>query len=262
MSVQSYLENLASRLVISTDEKSKITKSIATLSTRLDSYFGGELERHFMFGSYTRGTILPRKVDEYSDIDYMVIFKNPNGYKPQTLLNYLRGFAKKYYSTSEIHQDHPTMVLELQHIKFELVPAKKDWLGNLYIPSRLSHFEEWIMTDPNSFNEKLTKANTSNSSKIKPLVRLMKYWNRKNGDYLSSYDLENYIVDRHYWFCYNLKDYVYNTIDNLSYNWNDPQSYKDKVERAKKIINETRGYEAKNMPISAEAEIKKLFPEF
>ena len=70
-----------------------------------------------MFGSYIRGTILPRKADASSDIDIMVMFLNPNGYKPQTFLNRLKNFAEHYYSTSEIYQSNPTVVLELNHMR-------------------------------------------------------------------------------------------------------------------------------------------------
>lgn len=260
MSVQTHLKNLSSDLNLKQDEKDKIKKSIETLSSRLDSYFADQIKDHFKFGSYTRGTILPRKADDQSDVDYMVIFENPNNYKPQTLLNYLKNFVNYYYSTSDIHQSHPTIVLELNHIKFELVPAKKDIWGTIYIPSPSSSYQEWMITDPNAFNEKLTDANVNYSYEIKPLVRLMKYWNRLNGSYLSSYDLENWIVGNLYWNCSNLKDFVYSTFEKLSYNYSDPQGYKNKIDRAKKIISKTKEYETDNMPYSAESEIKKLFP--
>lgn len=262
MSVLSHLSNLSSNLNLKQDEKDKISKSIDTLSARLDNYFGNQLKEHFKFGSHTRGTILPRKADERSDIDYMIIFENPNDYKPQTLLNYLKNFVNYYYRSSDIYQSHPTIVLELNHIKFELVPAKKDTWGNIYIPSPSSSYEEWMTTDPNAFNKKLTDANVKYSYEIKPLVRLLKYWNRLNGSHLSSYDLENWITGNFYWGCSNLEDYVYSTFDNLDYNYSDPQSYKDKVDRAKKIIAKTKEYEKDNMPYTAQSEIEKLFPNF
>ena len=56
MSVNSYLEDLANKLILSSSEKDSITTSINTLKIRLDSYFGSELEEHFTFGSYARVT--------------------------------------------------------------------------------------------------------------------------------------------------------------------------------------------------------------
>ncbi|PFK43196.1 nucleotidyltransferase [Bacillus cereus] len=262
MSIQTYLNNLASDLVLSREEKDKVDTSITNLAYNLNRFFNEEIESHFKFGSYTRGTILPRKADGNSDIDYMVIFNNPYNYKPQTLLNHLRKFVEKYYSRSEVYRSHPTIVLELRHIKFELVPAKKDWLGNIYIPSPASSYEDWMLTDPNAFNEKLTRVNTSNGNRIKPLVRLMKYWNRMNGGHLSSYELENWIVNQSYFFCNNLKECVYHVFEILSYNLSDPNTYKQKVDRAKRIIKDVKYYEDRNMPFSAKQEMMKLFPDF
>lgn len=262
MTVQSHLVSLKDELVLSQAEREDISRSINTISTRINAYFGSNVIEHFKFGSQTRGTILPRIADERSDIDYIVIFKNENNYKPQTLLDQLRRFANYYYSTSSIRQSHPTMVLELNHIKFELVPAIIDSRGNILIPSRLSQFTEWIPTDPNGFNQKLTSSNVANGSRIKPLVRIMKYWNSKNGYHLRSYELEKWITRM---YCYNhnytqLKDYVLATFESLSYNWDAPQSYKNKVDNAKGIISKIRTYEASGMSYAAEEEIKKLLP--
>ncbi|MCQ8762889.1 nucleotidyltransferase, partial [Escherichia coli] len=41
----------------------------------MNGYFAGELVSHFVFGSYSRNTMLPRSYDPSSDVDYMVVFK-------------------------------------------------------------------------------------------------------------------------------------------------------------------------------------------
>lgn len=261
MSVQSYLDDLASKLVIKEEEKTRINASISTLSNRISSYFGSDISDQFKFGSYTRGTILPRKADSHSDIDYMIVFNNPNNYKPQTFLNQLKRFVEKYYQKSEIYQSFPTIALELQHIKFELVPATKDWFGTLRIPSPSNVYEDWITTDPNGFNNQLTQKNQSCNNKIKPMIRLMKYWNGKNGYIYSSYLLEKNITEQYYIFCYSVKDYLFNYISNLSYSWSSPQTAKDKLDRAKQIIKNVNYYENAGRFIEAEAEIKKLLPD-
>jgi predicted nucleotidyltransferase len=265
MSVNGYLSTLSSNLVLSSNENTSIRTSINTLSSRLNSYFNnGELHKHFQFGSSTRGTILPRRADSQSDIDYMVVFKNPNNYKPETLLNYLKNFMKTYYSRSEIYKDSPTMVLELNHIKFELVPAIQDMWGNLSIPSRTNFLSDWMSTDPTGFNQKLVSANTNSNSKIKPAIRLLKYWNtNKLNYYYSSFLLEKYVVDNFSYLTRNsVKEYVFDCITSLNYNYTDSQTFKDKLDRAKQIINNTREYERQGYSVSAELEIKKLFPEF
>lgn len=262
MSVLSYLESTASNLVLSSSEKSSITTSLNTIKSRIDSHFGSDVTDHFQFGSYSRETILPRKYDEQSDVDYMVIFKNPDNYKPQTLLNWLKHFAEKYYSRSEIYQSHPTVVLELSHIKFELVPAKKDSWGIIYIPSPASSYSDWMVTDPTGFNTSLTNANVNNSYRIKPLIRLMKYWNvKKVSRGYSSFLLEKWVVDNSYYGCSNLKEYFFKCIDDLSYNYNSPQYLKDAINHAKTVVKNVRQYEKDGYSTSAENEIKKIIPE-
>lgn len=227
-------------------------------------YFNnGELHKHFQFGSSTRGTILPRKVDSGSDIDYMVVFKNTYNYKPDTLLGHLRKFMEKHYSTSEVYRDSPTMVLELNHIKFELVPAIQDYSGNLSIPSTNNQLTEWMITDPTGFNKSLANANALNNSKLKPVIRLMKYWNRgKLKGYYSSYGLEKWIVDKYLYFPKNsIRDYVYEIIESISSDWNDSETFKNNLQSSKDIIKKCKDYESSNMPYYALIEIKKLFPE-
>ncbi|HDR7772844.1 TPA: nucleotidyltransferase [Bacillus paranthracis] len=261
MSVNSYLTMLSSDLVLSPVEDVHITTSISALSRRLDLYFNnGELHKHFQFGSSTRGTILPRRVDSNSDVDYMVVFKNPKGYTPETLLKYLKDFMYCYYNRSEIYKDSPTMVLELNHIKFELVPAIQDEYGNFFIPSNINYLSRWMPTDPLGFNAKLTRVNVYNNSKIKPLVRLMKYLNRsKFNGYLSSFELENLLIQK---FDYNsrssLTEYLYTSIEGLTPSYDDSQTYKEQLERVKTKIKDVQWHEANGYPYMAEAKIQEL----
>jgi Second Messenger Oligonucleotide or Dinucleotide Synthetase domain len=256
MTVNSYLTSRASSAVLSTAEQTSISTSISTLQTRLNSYFGTDLTTHFRFGSSTRGTILPRKMDADSDIDYMIVFKE-GGFTPQTYLNRLRKFVDTYYSTSEVKQSSPTITLELNHIKFDLVPALSNVWGGYQIPKGT---DSWQVTNPNDFNASLTAKNTSNHSLIKPTIRLMKYWNAVNGYVFDSFSLEKWVVDQSYWLISTQRDYLFSSFDKLSVP-TDTQWRKERVERAKKIVADTRSLEAGGYPYSAESEVKKLIPE-
>jgi hypothetical protein len=257
MSVLSYLQKRASDAVLSGNETSSISTSISTLQARLNSYFGAGLTEHFRFGSQTRGTILPRKMDEHSDIDYMIVFSE-GGYKPQTYLDRLRRFVDTYYSSSSVKQSSPTIVLELNHIKFDLVPALKGyWSGAYQIPNGSA---SWRDTNPNDFNATLTSKNNAESYLIKPTIRLAKLWNAKNSYVFDSYSFEKWIVDQIYFGVSNQRDYLFRIFDNLSLP-TDTQWNKDRVQRAKDIIKQVRTYEQGNKPITAESEVKKLIPE-
>ena len=255
MSVNSYLQSLGSSLVLNSSEKLSITKSIDTIKSRLTSYFGDEVIDKIVFGSYTRETILPRKVDEKSDIDLMVVFKNPYNYKPQTFLNRLKSFAETKYSRSEIYQSSPTIVLELNHIKFELVPAYISY-GMYCIPKNSS---EWMYTNPNSFNENLIRCNKNNLYKIKPVIRLLKYWNIENNlRQLSSFELESKIADKMIYSYISCTSYT----DYLKYALNELRTYYNyqRIDKAIERINEALYYEKNNCPYTALNKIKEIFP--
>jgi len=261
MSVLNHLSNTSSSLVLSSLEKSSIDTSISTLRTRLNDWFGSDIKEQIKFGSSTRGTILPRKADVRSDIDYMIVFDNEGNYKPQTFITRLKKFAEAKYSTSEIHQSHPTVVLMLNHIKFDLVPAyKSGWIDSTLIPAPDTDFTDWISTDPNGFNKELSDKNNTHNSLIKPMVRLVKYWNAINNYVYYSFELEKSLIGISYWTCSNLKDYFFEAVKYLP-TWSLPQYKLDKVQRAQDIVVKTQEYLDDNRPYGAEAEIKKLIPE-
>ena len=256
MSVNGYLQNLGSSLVLSTSEKSSISTSVDTLKTRLSYYFGFDIKEKKLYGSYVRETILPRKADENSDVDVMIVFDNPNSYKPQTFLNKLKNFAEQYYSNSEIYQSSPTIVLELNHIKFELTPAYKN-CGSYYIPLNSS---SWMYTDPDGFYSKLNDCNKKNSFKIKPVIRLLKHWNiTKNYRDMASFELEKKMADDlmyAYISCTSYTDYLKYALDKLKF-----ETDYDRATKAKEHIAEALKLEKEGLSYSAEKEIKKAFPE-
>lgn len=256
MSVNTYLQGLGSSLVLSSSERSSISTSVDTIKSRLTSYFGSSVTEKKLYGSYVRETILPRKADEKSDVDLMVVFSNPYGYQPQTFLNKLKEFAEYYYSRSEIYQSSPTIVLELNHIKFELTPAYVNY-GLYYIPKSSS---EWMYTDPDGFYSKLTECNKNNSYIIKPIVRILKHWNiQKNYRDIASFELERKIAEElmyAYFSCTSYTDYLKYALEKIKYSTNYTR-----VNKALDCIAEALRLEADGYPYSAESKIKEAFPE-
>lgn len=263
MSVNGYLTRLANNAIIRDAEKKRIQTSISTLQYRLSAYFEDEIDEDLLFGSYSRGTILPRSMDACSDVDYMVIF-NDSGVKPQTYLDRLRRFVNLYYNKSEIAQSHPTIALSLNHIRFELVPAIDHWFNGLRIPAKISDYSDWMDTDPTGFNSDLVSKNQSHQNLIKPLVRLVKYWNAQNGYVFESYELEKSIVGQGYWgsvfSTYQLKNYFYDFIESMDLGWSAAQWRKDKVQRAQKLVDDAQSHERQGDVGTAELRIKTLLP--
>jgi hypothetical protein len=270
MSVNSYLERLANNGVIRDYEKENIARSLLVLKERLDLHFtgtpsnGGSISNHFAFGSFTRGTILPRSMDPHSDIDYMIVFEDSDC-RPQAYLDRLRRFVERFYRTSEITQSHPTIILSLNHIRFELVPAVDTfWIGK-QIPAKGSGYTEWMSTAPNDFNNELTADNKRNDNLTKPLIRLMKYWNACNQYPFESFELEKKVVA--HWtilislFGGNLWERFAAFMNEQSVWWADTKFQGEAVERAQAIIAKVEELESQNMPEQAERALCRLLPE-
>ena len=149
-------------------------------------------------------------------------------------------------------------MLELNHIKFDLVPAIYNY--GYQIPSPASSWNDWMSTDPNGFNQWLTTANINYNFQIKPLVRSVKYWNSINGHYFSSFDLENFIIRQTYWGCNLLEDFFYTFWNIFSCSFNTAQYIIDKVQSAKEHVSTIWQYEQQGCESLADNELQKFLP--
>lgn len=154
-------------------------------------------------------------------------------------------------------QSSPSIVLEMQHIKFDLVPAYKAMSMCYYIPKNST---DWQLTDPNGFNDNLVEANKSNDYKLKPVIRLMKYWNiKKNCRGAASFEPEDKLAQElkyAYLSCSSYSDYILKAFDavRLTVDYSRADEAKKAIRRA--LEDESDGY-----PYLALSEIEKVFPE-
>ena len=124
----------------------------------------------------------------------------------------------------------------------------------------------WVDTNPNDFNSSLIEKNTEHGSVIKPLVRLMKYWNAQNGYIFDSFSLEKWVIARDFgWggIIFNspdLKEYMFQCFNEIS-GQNLSQNNENKLRRAKEIVKKVEELEADGYPFTAEKTIKKLIPD-
>lgn len=193
--LEDYLWAIANQALISKEERTKIDVSIRTLEKRLTEHFDGSvIAQKIPFGSHQRNTMLPRRMDEYSDVDYMIVFSDRDK-KPEAYLNRLKGFIRNKYPKSLVYQDHPTVALDMHHIRVELVPAINSIWDGINIPSKGSIFK-WMATDPHDLQKKIDAHDKVHEGRIRPLIRIVKYWNAINGYPFESYLLEKEILSR------------------------------------------------------------------
>jgi len=191
--------------------KDQIDKSIEYLTEKIWGLFQEKLHSVTVFGSFDRETFINGDPD--ADVDIAIIFKK-NDLQPQTYLDKIKTFCETKYPRSDIYPDHPTIVIEMNHIKFELVPAYTYSENTLKIPAPRSKDLKWISTNPKDFKLKLTEKDKANKNFISPVIRILKYWNGLNGKLLSSYEIEKCLVNRLYT-CSTLKDYFFSAVTGI-----------------------------------------------
>ncbi len=214
INADSYLVKLDTHLAIAQPKKEKVNTSIEYLKGKMWSLFQEKLSTISVFGSYARNTFVDG--DEKSDVDILIVFKK-NEFQPQTYLNQIETFCKNHYPRSVIYPDHPTVVIEMDHIKFELVPAHYYSPDAVKIPAPRNKELKWITTEPLNFKKKLAEKDKNNKALIVPLIRILKHWNYLNDKPFSSYELERSIVNQLY-NCTTLRDYYFSAVSGLEEN--------------------------------------------
>lgn len=194
--LDTYLDRLSKDLTLRSHERVKISKSIRTIQNRLASHFSDSLQRQEVFGSYDRRTLIPARYDPFADVDLLLLFED-DGVMPSTYVERIRKFAGKWYPNSAIARSSPTFALELQHIRFELVPAiEKGFLSKkLYIQAPLGDSSKWIATNPCEMKNDIRSINAHSNGSLRRLIRILKYWNSRVGRPFSSYHLEQEAIN-------------------------------------------------------------------
>lgn len=263
VSIDNYLRTLATQYYLknSSVETQKISTSIASLQKNLRSYFNSSINRSFVFGSYDRDTILPRKYDTKSDVDVMVVFHD-SSYTPETYRNQLQRFAEKYYASrysSVVVKTFPTITIRLNSINYDLVPAKEEssfFLGKvLKIPGK----NGWRSTDPNDVKQNLVNSNTRYKGIVRPLIRLMKAWNCNNGYPYDSYLLELEITGMNF-SGDNIQTGLFYIVDNLRQDYADSASKKMKLSALRSAMKEVRTELENNSLMRAKYKLHRQFP--
>lgn len=265
MTCLQYLNHINERINKENEkEEQSISTSLIYLKMHLNNWSkASEIQEHHEFGSYVRGTKLPKSIDPDTDIDYMVVFDSTR-FKPQTYIDKIREFADKYYRASPVHQDHPTMVIELGNVRFEITPAVKLY-GASYprynIPAPQQSFLQWIDTYPEEIEQNLRDANRRNNYMLKPLIRLLKYWNVKNGKILTSYKIEQYVTSHIFFGCHNLEEYFMEGANWLSTTQVLTETKRRKVDALRNALSQIRNYKLCGNELLAELKLRSILPD-
>lgn len=177
-------------LVALTDEQTKIASTRhKSLRDFLAGRFNlsGEDNNPWLTGSYSRQTLIRQD----RDIDVMAAFsvaKYWDTYRQNSsgLVYMVREALNKEYGSTKVTSSGAAVVMEMSVFDVDVVPVfPRD--GGGYIVANGSG--GWKATNP-PFHYKLMQQRNAKDPLLKPLVKVMKYWNLCNDSLLESFHLE------------------------------------------------------------------------
>ena len=179
-------DELQSRLNITTLQAS----TVSTRHTNVRDAIKAEFTTldDFLTGSYRRNTmILPLKD---ADVDVMIVL-DPAYHKKYTataLLDRVRTVLLKTYTTPKISRSGQAVTITFSDFKVDVVVGYNRSGGGYLIAN--SSTDSYLSTNPKKHVEQWSASNAAQDGMLVPLMKMVKGWNRENGDLLRSFHLE------------------------------------------------------------------------
>jgi predicted nucleotidyltransferase len=198
---------------------------------------GLRVERDFLTGSYKRWT----KTRPLSDVDvFCVLHKDEHGYRerhPSAILDRIETILSPVYGSAHVTADRMAVTVDFgvsvneeeesddKVLSIDVVPAFS--LGDHYeIPDAL--LGRWIETNPEIHAQLAVDAQDAYDREWKPLVRMIKKWNREHGRpvkpsfLLEVMALALLVPPFSGGYPYELKSFFASAADRIHENWPDP----------------------------------------
>jgi hypothetical protein len=154
---------------------------------------GMELLSTRVIGSADRDTII-RPID---DIDVLAVFEDAAFYSYQNdsrkFLYRVRDALNEYNVKVVGARGQAVRLFYSEPPHVDIVPAVKRDSGGYFIPSGETDFwgrHRWLITDPDQHARWMSERNAALGRNLKPLIRLLKRWNREHSAHLRSFHLE------------------------------------------------------------------------
>ncbi len=208
-SLNNRIRKFINNIELTSEQKIKIQKSHQYLRKHnLDKL--DYVSNSFLTGSYKKSTLINHL---NNDVDMFVVLNGYDQYnvKPNTILDKLKKDLQSKYTTTEIKQNKPCIVLNFNHITFELTPVIKidnslalalgfDNTPDFYMPN-LSSNNEWVKIDnPRTLEKQLSTANKEFDNQLIPLIKMMKKCKIHNNiSNIQSFEIEKLAIDNLYY---------------------------------------------------------------
>ena len=152
----------------------------------------------FLTGSYKKKTL----INPANDIDVFIVLKgySKNNITPNAILNKLKKDLQITYPNTKIRQNKPCIVIEFNHVTFELTPAieiENDCgeYSEFYIPEMSKNNIWQKVENPRVLENSLTQKNQSLDQKLNPLIKMMKKCKVNNNIKTPSFEMEKMAIN-------------------------------------------------------------------
>ncbi len=194
--LQQYIKDLAYSIAPQPIERASIESFLSVVEEKLLNSFENELEQCISIGAYARETAIRYTIDKESDFDLLLLFKNENdlegfNLKKEAIIKFI---SKNYTQSEEVTKD---LKVQMKFGKVDLIPAVVSFqndIPKLFIANK--NKSSWVQKNPLTFDEFINKKNEESSFTLKPIIRLLKYWNISHGRYFTTESLEEFAANR------------------------------------------------------------------
>lgn len=189
-SVEDAFNVLLERQELTPDQSDVASKRIPAIADFLASNLA-MAERAFPMGSYARGTLCRSERDldilaplaPYSPDGYWERYK----YDSRAFLYWIRKLLNDRYYATNVSSKQVAVKLDFSTIVVEVVPCFPRKGGGYLMPNGSGG---WMNTNPPYHTTYITDADRAHGNRLKPLIKLIKFWNIANGHHLRSFHVE------------------------------------------------------------------------
>jgi hypothetical protein len=146
----------------------------------------------FLAGSMPRGTeVAPgAAIDLFATLDFGRHRSLYQPDRPQLILDFVAAALDDYLPEGEVSRraDGQAIRIRFEDVDFDLTPAFPKHGGAYMIPN--AEVGHWTAVDTSRYEIIMARANAHLAGMLKPVVRMLKIWNRSHGNLFKGYHLE------------------------------------------------------------------------
>jgi hypothetical protein len=199
ITVKESFKEFASNVNITDRQETAVANCKANVIAKIKAKLQLHNQEARVIGSWDRDTLI-RYLSE-GDVDVMVVlhYTANKGWDTADgtvqVLQRFKNILDEAYPKTPCEVDRNCVTMKLSEFRLDVVPAFSINTGNYQIPD--TYRKGWILTNPVTFSERMTEINKKMDGCFKPLVKMVKAWNREIGKPLRGFHLEYILYDRY-----------------------------------------------------------------